>query len=240
MRTAVRTAFPDWSARFEGSVSWLYLDILGFVTIAIGNLVDDTKTGTPPESALSLPLVHPDGRPAPREAIGAAWRKVKAHPQLARWGHRAAEAVTSLRLTPEGVRLVVLRKLDDVERQLRARFPEWEEWPAAAQLATLSMAWACGAAFRYPRLEAALKRRDWATAAKECHINEKGNPGVAPRNVANVALYLVAASNPDPDALDDLPPTMPEVVQPRNPDTASEGIADDAVATYKRDRDRGE
>lgn len=35
----------------------------------------------------------------------------------------------------------------------------------------------------------------------------------------------------------ELPPTDPENVRPRNPDTASEGIADAAVAEYQRDRD---
>ena len=51
-------------------------------------------------------------------------------------------------------------KLGQMDAYLAKRFPEWEEWPADAQLATLSMAWACGPAFRFPRLEAALRAQE--------------------------------------------------------------------------------
>lgn len=37
----------------------------------------------------------------------------------------------------------------------------------------------------------------------------------------------------------ELPPTDPENVQPRNPDTATDGIVDAAIAAYQHERDGG-
>jgi hypothetical protein len=46
----------------------------------------------------------------------------------------------------------------------------------------------------WPRLTAALRAQDWATAAAECEIRSEGNPGVVPRNERNRQLYLDAAA----------------------------------------------
>ena len=199
MRGSVRRGFVPFTAPLEGIVRWMYLDVKGLVTTAIGILIDPIQTAMP------LPWVRLDGSPAGRDEIAAEWMRVKGDASLARLGHRAAEHITNLRLTDEGVDLVVSGKLAQFDRQLAARFPEWEEWPADAQLATLSMSWACGPAFRFPQLEAALRARDFDGAAGTCHINEAGNPGIIPRNRANVALYHNAAKvlgfKLDPDAL---------------------------------------
>lgn len=185
MRDEVRRAFVNFSTPLEGCVNYLYLDVKGLVTVALGCLVD------PVEYACGLPLVHPDGKPAARDEIVMAWRRVKARQDLAPYGggSPAFRDLTSLRLTPQGIDQVVLAKLDHVEWQLRMRFPEWETWPADAQLATLSMAWACGAGFDFPMLERALMQQDWARAAIECHMSDAGNPGLRPRNQANRRLY---------------------------------------------------
>jgi len=49
---------------------------------------------------------------------------------------------TSLRLTPEGIHQLVARKLALNHEILESRFPDINEWPADAQLATHSMSWA--------------------------------------------------------------------------------------------------
>jgi hypothetical protein len=175
----------------------MYTDILGLVTIAIGDLID------PVELALGLPFVHADGSPASHAEIAAAWHAVKSDPRGPHLGWRYTAQLTTIRLTDEGVSEVVARKLDQNEADLRRRFPDFEEWPADAQLATHSMAWACGSGFRFPKLAAALLARDFETAARECHIDTDGpdhipntaddNNGVKPRNAANVILYENAA-----------------------------------------------
>lgn len=187
MRDVVRDAFVRFTGPMEGVVPWMYQDVKGLVTVAIGNLID------PIQYALPLPFKKADGSFATRDEIAADWLRVKGHPGLATAGHRAAERIAQLRLDDEGVQLVVSRKLAQNADHLRRRFLEWDEWPACAQLATLSMAWACGPAFQFPMLAAVLNAQDFAEAAKQCHINEAGNPGLIPRNKRNKTLYRNAA-----------------------------------------------
>lgn len=242
MKHSVRSAFVDFTAPMEGVVGWLYADVKGLVTIAIGNLVD------PIELALTLPLVRKDGTRATQDEIRSEWTRVKGDPRCASLGHRYAERVTSLRLTAAGIEQVVLSKLDSVESQLLKRFPEFGRWPADAQLATFSMAWACGAGFVFPKLHKCLVAMDFEGASRECKMNEKGNPGLKPRNAANALLYVnaarVRAQGLDPDVLHwpdeveevtPLPSTLPEIVVARPAMLASEGIADAAVADYQSD-----
>ncbi len=187
MKQSVRESFLNFTSPLEGVVPWMYLDVKGLVTTAIGNLID------PVSAAVVLPFVHPGGAPASGAEIEAAWRAVKGHKELAQQGHRPAARVSNLRLTDEGVERVVFRKLDEFDAYLTRRFPGYQDWPADAQLATLSMSWACGPAFHFMALEASLKRSDFATAAEQCHINDVGNPGLKPRNILNRQLYLNAA-----------------------------------------------
>lgn len=197
MKPAVRENFVAFTAPLEGVVRWLYADVKNLITIGIGNLVD------PIESALSLRMVHKgtDIQATPAD-IRADWQKVKSDPNAARLGHRSVETLTSLRLTEEGLADVVGKRLALNDKILRERFPDFEEWPADAQLATHSMAWACGPYFRFAKLEAALRAREFSTAANECYMNTTGNPGLRPRNAANKALYMAAESlDRDDDAI---------------------------------------
>lgn len=195
MRSSVRSAFIPFTSRLEGVVPWMYLDVKGLVTVAIGNLID------PSGYALSLPFVRSDGSAATQREIAAEWLLIKTTTRLAEQGHLAAKSLARLRLTPAGVERVVLDKLASVEGQLVKRFPAFAEWPADAQLATFSMAWACGAGFRFPKMAAALQAQDFVGAARECHMNETGNPGLKPRNLANKAMYLNASKAACPETL---------------------------------------
>lgn len=192
MKPSVEAGFVAFSAPLEGVVPWMYLDVRGLVTVGIGNLID------PIALAFDVPFVWPDGRPATKTEIQAEWRKVKGTPTLARAGYRAAERVSALRLTDDGVQTLVSRVLHRFAAELAARYPAWDEWPADAQMATLAMAWACGTAFgrTFRLLDEALKRQDWATASQQCTINATGNPGVIPRNKAMRQLYFLAAALP--------------------------------------------
>lgn len=226
MRRAVREAFYDFTAPMEGVVPWMYSDVKGLVTTAVGNLID------PMGLAMPLPWRRPNGTPASSEEVAAEWLRVKSDSNAAKLGHRYTQRLTALRLTDEGVRELLHRKLDENDAALRRYYPDFEVWPADAQLATHSMAWACGPAFgepgprRFPRLAAALRAQDWRRAAAECRMDETGNPGLVPRNKANRVLYTNAAMAPDPallywprDLSDEVPadaPTVPsfEIVRP--------------------------
>jgi GH24 family phage-related lysozyme (muramidase) len=210
----------------------MYLDVLGYVTVGIGNLID------PLSYVVGLPFVHrDDGRPASRSDITAEWLKVKGDASLARLGHRAAERVTSLRLTDGGVAYVVAVKLEQNDRALSKHFPDWESWPACAQLAMHSWAWAGGAGMHFPMLFEALRARDFDAASVHIHINEWSkrpdgtlvhNTGLVPRNIANKILMRnaqrVEAFHLDPDMLDwtHAIGVSDEETQPEIPNPASE------------------
>lgn len=165
MRAAVRNAFVAYSTPLEGALPFLYLDQLGLVTTAIGVLVD------PLPLALGLPWIVPgEGRAATRQEIAEDWERVHERQDLRMRGGATYAQVARLRLGPGGIEQVTYRKLDDMVAKLRRRFVEWDQWPADAQLAVLSLAWACGPAFRFPKLARHLQDQDWRAAATESDI----------------------------------------------------------------------
>lgn len=187
MKQSVRDVFAEFSTRFEGRVPFMYLDVKGLVTTGIGNLID------PISLAITLPWMRKDGTPATKAEIESEWRKVKALQSMRMRGGMAYGAVTNLRLNETAIDGLVTAKAAEMEANLVKRFPDFASWPADAQLGLLSMAWAMGPAFRFPKFQAACLAMDFRKAAEECKMNEVGNPGLAPRNVANKQLFLNAA-----------------------------------------------
>lgn len=203
MKDSVRDAFLAFTKPLEGVISFLYQDVKGLVSIGIGNLVD------PIQLAMTLPLVRTsDGQPATRNEIAAEWAKIKALPDGAAGGWRAAARVVTLHLTDDGINDMVLNKLAENDRYIAARFPQYESWPADAQLGVMSMCWAVGPAFQadWPRFTASLREQDWRTAAVECFMPEAATiSGLRPRNKADELLFSnaaeVVARQLDPDRL---------------------------------------
>lgn len=223
MKSECNDGFWPLTEDCEGKVYCLYLDVLGLVTTAIGNLCHDVHV------AMAMPFFRADGvlaRPdeiraehakvasmfcgmkgaeqratATQQAKSCPWRIIGSV-CLAHQGWRAAMSATSLRLTDDGVKQIVMAKMRENNADLLRQYPAFESWPWQAQLATHSMAWACGSGFGgshpggYPKLAALLRAGEFAAAADECHINEAGNPGVIRRNAKNKALYREAAAVP--------------------------------------------
>jgi GH24 family phage-related lysozyme (muramidase) len=188
--------FTRFTARFEGICPFMYLDVKGLVTTGIGNLID------PMGEAVGLPWVYKaDGAPAPKSEIMSEWEAVKLLQNLKTAGGMGFANHTLLQLTPAGIDQLVADRLAVDENYLKTRFADWSTWPADAQLATLSMAWAMGPAFNFPQWEAAARAKNWKACALQCHISTIGNPGVVPRNAANVTLFGLAANTPDPSEL---------------------------------------
>ena len=67
-------------------------------------------------------------------------------------------------------------------------------WPASAQLALLSMAWAMGPAFAAGAAQrlGGVRRTVVAGRSRKSHIDDTANAGVRPRNVADRVLFLDA------------------------------------------------
>ncbi len=205
MREVVRDAWLSFTEPLEGGIPCLYNDRRGLTTIAYGNLVNT------PEAAAALPLMHPGGTAATREEKIAAWHEVHDDPRAAAAGWKYAAMLSPLRLTREGMVALAMWRLENNDRILLARLPEWEDYNACAQAGLHSLAWACGANASFPRLFRDVAARDWEGAAVEIRMNEwtpEGihNVGIIPRNTANKILMLNAghidAMKLDPDILD--------------------------------------
>ena len=188
MYPSVQAAWVPFNNKLEGHLTFLYLDILGFVTTGMGNLVD------PVASALGLPWVRPDGSACDEVEIRSAWTAVdnqRSNPKgtrqasglATRYGGAFA-GVTTIRLTEDGVAEVVRRQVAANETILRKYFLHYDTMPADAQMCLNSMAWAMGAGFpaTFVAFRAAVNAADWGLAKENADF--KG-VGVANRIAAN-------------------------------------------------------
>lgn len=193
MRPIVAARFLEYTKPLEGLVEYMYVDVKGLVTIGFGNLID------PISYALALPFVKKLGsaRATPAE-ITAEWNLIKDADnklQLATKGYTACAKWTNLKLTLDTIQDLCAERLRGNEAELRRirEFQQFDDWPADAQLALHSMAWAMGPAFaaggQWPSFRAACGKMDFMAAAANCRISEAGNPGVVPRNEANKRLF---------------------------------------------------
>lgn len=233
----VGAEFDRLSPAFEGAIPWMYLDIKGLVTCAIGVLID------PLPLALPLPWVRAlDGKPATDAEIRAEWALIKGSPSLATRGAGAARSLCNLRLTTDGVQQVTRDKAEAMARALLTHFPAMVAWPAQARLALLLHVWAVGTNLpkTYPRMTAALRAMDWQAAQTECHISEVGNPGVAPRNRKIKALFGELAETaptvpPDPTPTQPMTDAEREAILALNDETTTASLLD-RMADFLRER----
>ncbi len=199
MLPSVQSIFRSFNTAFEGVVPYMYLDIKGLVTVGVGNLID------PVELAQALPFqfknkpgtAGPPGSGATADQIATEWQSLKHHPNLANDGSPACTSLTQLELSDEAIDSLILDRLTSNEAILKRQqwFRSFETWPADAQLGLLSMAWAMGPAGpgEFARFRVACERLDFGAAAAECQMAATGNPGLVPRNRANVTLFSNAA-----------------------------------------------
>lgn len=201
-RSAIE-AFVPMNSPIEGVFHWLYPDVKGFLTTAIGILAD------PVARALLLPWKLPSGALASKAQVISEWNALKARPELAtyRASNHVVESATTIRLTDADVAAVVQTRLLATEQRMRHFFKNWDSFPADAQLALLSMGWALGSDFEtgYPKLTAAANLGEWETCALQCEISHAGNAGVIARNTQNVLLFhnanAVSELHLDPETL---------------------------------------
>lgn len=196
MKQSVRKVFVEFSTRFDSCVPWMHLDKEGMVRAGINCLVE------PIDYAFSVPWVHKDdAHKAEINEISADWVRVKKNRLLAHAGPSRARFYTSLELTKEGVEQLTFARLDAYEAHLVAHvFPQFEGYPANAQLAILSAVWALqDAASLKPSFSKAVLEEAWTVAAEECFLSETLAPERKPRNWANRKLLVAAATDETPE-----------------------------------------
>jgi hypothetical protein len=218
LHPSVTDAWHVFSEPLEGRVPYMYLDVKNLITTAVGKLVD------PIDLALPLPW-RLDGRPATPREVREDWLALhNENNRRLRWGvkplsklhHKFAAPYTRVRLDAIGIDAIVADTLALFVRKLIAIFPAFESFPADAQLAICSMAWACGPGFDvdafdngnggWPNFCRLVRARDWAGCVAgldanhdgiadsfAAKIRETGNAGVVPRNKANALCFSNAA-----------------------------------------------
>lgn len=185
----VRACWCAFTERFEGRIPWLYLDAhkpdpIATVGLGCALLTVHMSSG--------LPWLYPDGTPAGEGDIIADWQRVTAIPGgLVAWHYRSAEG---LHLDDSTIDALALTRLDADVVALTSRWPEFASFPAPAQQALASMAYALGVGARppgllspeWPRLQASVDAQNWLQSAFECRME---GPGLEGRNAANLALF---------------------------------------------------
>lgn len=240
LKRAVVDIWHHFSEPLEGRVPHMYIDVLGNITAGVGNLAD------PIGLALMMPWML-DGKPASADQVRRDWTALKAQPQLAKLHYKYAAKVTKVRLTDDGIDDMVAKKLAQNELYLRQTyFPDWDNWPADAQLGVCSMAWAVGPGFptKFANFTRAAKAQRWLEAMAACKIREEGNPGIVPRNKANRLCFANAETvhrgGLDPEQLHwpKEAPTEPLEPVSREADTLPAFTPDPNIAAVHEQRDK--
>lgn len=182
--------YHAFSAPLEGRVPTMYCDCLGLITTGVGNLINTFW------QANQLPWLLADGTKADMADVGDDWHKL--HDNAQYYAKRAWHVYTKAmkcHLNDEAIDALCQRQLAANEASFRKRWPDFDAFPADAQLAIHSMGWAVGAAFyqKFPNLSACIDRQDWEGCVASCKIREEGNPGVVPRNAKNCFCFHNAA-----------------------------------------------
>lgn len=211
MKASVREVWLPFNVPLEGRVPWMYLDVRGRVSTAVGITLDDathelgSPTATERATALAASRRLPwrrgmRGPYASDTDIDAAWDTVKRRTDLIRGGWRRFERLTDLRLTNGAIDRLVFERLDELETLIRGRlarhsngavimpFTSFDSWPADAQLGMLSMCWTTGPSFDFPRFQEAAFTRDWLRCAAECRVYPEIGTA-ARRNERNQELF---------------------------------------------------
>ncbi len=231
-----REEYHAFSTPLEGRVPGMYCDVLGLVTCGVGNLID------PIQAAEKLPWTLEDGRPAELAQVRADWHKLKDNADFYAKRHfKLALEATKCRLTGAAIDDLVSRVLDLNEAQMKKTFPDWDAFPADAQLALMSMCWAVGAGWptKFGNMKACVLKQDWEGCVATCKIREQGNPGVVPRNARNrFCLHnaaIVKATGSDNTVLHwpNVASATPAQPVPSAPATAAKVESDLALAAWQ-------
>ena len=219
LQQSVVDDLPAIFGRWEGPrLPYLYTDSKGIVTCATGNALFSAA------AADALAWCNADGSPCTKAEVDAAYAAVKAAWPAVQ--STACARLTTIRLTAAAITGLVDRTIAEDWGYLMAQYPGCHNWPADAQLMLLSSAWAWGSYFArvwdsvgktaggvgygtYFKNLVAQDPPSFADAGALVRTasahEEKINPGIVPRDLAEVAMLqnaaAVASDGADPSRL---------------------------------------
>jgi GH24 family phage-related lysozyme (muramidase) len=176
---------------FEGMFSHMYLDTTGNVTVGVGKLLADAA------AAQKLAFVHrsdASAKAATPEEIRADFETVnkQAGGKLASY----YKQFTRLDLPESAIDALLDAEVRSFMAGLSKAFPEFDSYPSEACAAIFDMAYNLGLGALtsgFPTFCRAVRNRDWATAAKECH---RGGIGEGRNNWTRDQLLAAARNAP--------------------------------------------
>ncbi len=195
LHASVKAAWHRFSEPLEGRVPYMYLDVKKLITVGVGLLID------PIDEAVRLKGWQIEGRAATDREVREDWVSLRSENDrriregetpLHKLHHKYAAKYTRARLPDDALDALVLAKLESNAAFMQKHyFPDFAVWPADAQLATSSTAWACGPGFpaTFKNFARFAKVQDWAGCKASCAIKTDNNPGIIPRNKANVLCF---------------------------------------------------
>lgn len=218
----------DFLAEFEGRVTWMYVDKLGRIATGIG-----TDINTPP-AACAIRWLRADGTTATGSEVQAEWLRVHALQAHRNEGGGSPTFRDSARLhvDPESLAAYTTKLLANYEDVLRSPHHLGDAYDACGadcQVARLRTAYADGPGSPWPKLDAAIRARDFLAAANESkpHDYDTQNASYRASYDAVRVLYenaaVVEARGWDRSVL-----YWPRHLADEQPDTLPELDADDA------------
>lgn len=161
----------------EGSISHMYLDTVGKVTVGVGNMLPNVA------AAQSLPFVERGTvKKASKDQIKTDFDTVSK--QLRGLLASRYKAHTKLDLPEKDINKLLNDRIAGFKRELKLKFPAFETYPITVQFALTDMAFNLGTnglVTKFPSFVRAIKARDWMKAAQESNrpqVNKHRNETV--------------------------------------------------------------
>ncbi len=168
----------------EGSISHMYLDTVGKVTVGVGNMLPDA------DAAVALTFIsRTTGQAASADDIRAEFETIQNQkPGLVAQSYRK---FTKLDLPESAINTLLDKRIKEFNSGLRVHFNDIDQYPESAQLGLMDMAFNLGVnglIKKFPSFVRAVNRRDWENCAKECQRRGISNR----RNEETQALFIQA------------------------------------------------
>lgn len=151
---------------YEGSVSHMYLDSVGLVTVGIGSLLQRA------EDAQKLPfMVRDSGAPANAEQILHEWELLAAMQQN-NYAASYFKRFTDLELSDEAIAQQTIDHLEHFYDGLVREVDGFDDFPEASKKAIMDMTFNLGlngVVRKFPKFITAFRNKEWAICKEQCN-----------------------------------------------------------------------